>query len=84
MLEAVSVVPWTSAMEWGAVEVELRVVKVGDRDHVGAGEQVQVTPHPERWGQGGNLLTLVQGQVGAVELVGAEGLLGCGEDPRPR
>ena len=28
VLEAVSVVPWTSAMGWGAVEVELRVLKL--------------------------------------------------------
>ena len=52
-----------------------------DRDHVGAGEHVQVSPHPEWWCEDGNLLASVKGQVGTVVHVGAEGLLGGGEDP---
>ena len=58
--------------------------EVGDWGHVSTRGKVPVAPHPERWGQDCDPLALVKRQVGAVELVGAEGLLGRCEDPRPR
>ena len=54
-----------------------------DGHHECTGQHVEVTPDPERWREDGDLLASVQWQVGAVVHVGAEGLLGSGEDTCP-
>ena len=57
--------------------------EVRDGDHVGACQHVEVSPYPEGWREDGDLLAPVQGQVGTMVHVGAEGLLCGGEDSCP-